>query len=74
MPSIRRYVNQLGERENIDQVFLVEWDRADDSVWYDLMAVSQPAHWLARLGYPYTRYEQARFRRLSCAAMQRAVG
>jgi 3'-5' exoribonuclease len=23
MPSIRRYVNQLGERENIDQVFLV---------------------------------------------------
>ena len=27
-------------------------------------------HWLARLGYFYTRYEQARFRRLSCQAMQ----
>jgi len=60
--------------ERGEERFLVEWDRADDSVWYDLMAVSQPAHWLARLGYPYTRYEQARFRRLSCAAMQRAVG
>src|SRR5256886_10671923 len=23
MPSLRRYINQLGERENIDQVFLV---------------------------------------------------
>src|SRR6266478_1201555 len=23
MPALRRYVNQLGERENIDQVFLV---------------------------------------------------
>ena len=59
--------------ERGEERFLVEWDRNDDSVWYDLMAVSQPAHWLARLGYPYTRYEQARFRRLSCAAMQRAV-
>jgi uncharacterized protein (UPF0548 family) len=60
--------------ERGEERFLVEWDRTDDSVWYDLMAISQPAHWLARVGYPYTRYEQARFRRLSCAAMQRAVG
>ena len=48
----------------------MEWNEADDRVWYDLVAVSQPAHWLARLGYPYTRYEQARFRRLSAAAMR----
>jgi uncharacterized protein (UPF0548 family) len=59
--------------ERGEERFLVEWDRSDDSVWYDLVAVSQPAHWLARLGYPYTRYEQARFRRLSGAAMQRAI-
>lgn len=59
--------------ERGEERFLVEWNRATDEVWYDLLAISQPAHWLARIGYPYTRYEQARFRRLSCAAMQRAV-
>ena len=59
--------------ERGEERFLVEWNHADDSVWYDLLAVSQPAHWIARLGYPYTRHEQARFRRLSCAAMLNAV-
>ena len=59
--------------ERGEERFLVERNKADDSVWYDLMAVSRPAHWLARLGYPYTRLEQARFRRISGAAMQQAV-
>jgi len=59
--------------ERGEERFLVEWDRRTDEVWYDLLAISRPGHWLARLGYPYTRYEQARFRRLSCAAMKRAV-
>jgi uncharacterized protein (UPF0548 family) len=56
-----------------EERFVIEWNEADDSVWYDLLAVSRPAHWLARVGYPYTRAEQARFRRLSGKAMQRAV-
>ena len=58
--------------ERGEERFLVEWNQADDSVWYDLLAVSQPRHWLARLGYIYARYEQAKFRRLSGEAMQRA--
>lgn len=62
-----------GHPERGEERFLIEWNRADDSVWYDLTAVSQPAHWLARLGYPYARYEQARFRKLSAAAMQAAA-
>lgn len=56
-----------------EERFLVEWNRRDDSVWYDLLAISRPGHWLARLGYPYTRFEQARFRKLSGQAMQTAV-
>src|SRR5262245_58618246 len=60
--------------ERGEERFVAQWNEADNSVWYDLLAVSRPAHWLARLGYPYTRWEQARFRRLSSAAMQRAVG
>jgi Uncharacterized protein conserved in bacteria len=58
--------------ERGEERFLVEWQPADDTVWYDLLAVSRPGHWLARLGYFYARYEQARFRRLSGEAMQRA--
>lgn len=59
--------------ERGEERFLVEWDRADDTVWYDLMAISRPGHWLARVGYPYARYEQAKFRLLSGLAMQEAV-
>jgi uncharacterized protein (UPF0548 family) len=62
-----------GHAERGEERFLVEWERSDDSVTYDLLAISRPRHWLAWLGYPYTRYEQARFRRLSGEAMQRAV-
>jgi len=59
--------------ERGEERFAVEWNQTDDSVWYDLLAISQPAHWLARVGYPYTRWEQVRFRRLSGTAMQTAV-
>ncbi|MEX2175033.1 MAG: DUF1990 domain-containing protein [Pirellulaceae bacterium] len=59
--------------ERGEERFAVEWNERDDSVWYDLLALSQPAHWLARLAYPYARWEQAKFRRLSGRAMQRAV-
>lgn len=59
--------------ERGEERFLVEWNQADDTVWYDLLAISRPGHWLARGGYPYTRWEQARFRRMSCEAMRAAV-
>lgn len=64
----------LGDHpERGEERFVVEWSEADDSVWYDLLAVSRPAHWLAWFAYPYTRWEQARFRKLSAAAMQSAT-
>ena len=56
-----------------EERFLVEWNQATDEVWYDLLAISRPRHWLARIGYPYTRFEQARFRRLSGLEMATAV-
>jgi uncharacterized protein (UPF0548 family) len=63
-----------GHPERGEERFLVEWNRQTDEVHYDLLAVSQPSSWFARMGYWYARVEQARFRRLSGAAMQRAVG
>ena len=58
--------------ERGEERFTVEW-RDDDSVWYDLLAFSQPRHWLARLGYPLTRHYQKCFGLDSLAAMSKAV-
>ena len=57
-----------------EERFLIEWDQADNSVWYDIMAFSRPQHFLIRLGYPMLRRRQKRFRRESGTAMLRAVG
>jgi len=62
-----------GHVESGEERFLIEWDRADDSVWYDIMAFSRPNHILTRLGYPVVRRTQKRFGRDSAASMLRAV-
>jgi uncharacterized protein (UPF0548 family) len=59
--------------ERGEERFLIEWNRADNSVWYDILAFSRPNHFLARLGYPIVRRTQERFRRQSTAAMLKAV-
>lgn len=63
-----------GHAERGEERFLVEWSVDDDSVWYDLRAVSRPRHWAPRVGYPLTRALQRRFGRDSKAAMVAAVG
>ena len=39
-----------GHVESGEERFLIEWNRADDSVWYDILAFSRPNHFLTRLG------------------------
>jgi uncharacterized protein (UPF0548 family) len=62
-----------GHVECGEERFLVEWHRADDSVWYDIRAVSKPGVLLTRLAYPLTRRLQRRFGRDSLRAMVEAV-
>ena len=57
-----------------EERFLIEWDNADDSVWYDILAFSRPRHLLTKIGYPMVRRTQKQFGRESAAAMQRAAG
>jgi uncharacterized protein (UPF0548 family) len=57
-----------------EERFMVEWLRADDTVWYDVLGFSQPNHRLARLGGPLARRTQQRFTAESKEAMVRAVG
>ena len=56
-----------------EERFTVEWRHDDDSVWYDILAFSQPNHLLMQLGYPAMRMLQRRFARDSKRAMQRVV-
>ena len=57
-----------------EEVFTVTMDSKTGEVSYRIRAASRPRAILARLGYPFTRLLQARFRRDSASAMQRAVG
>jgi uncharacterized protein (UPF0548 family) len=56
-----------------EERFTVEWNRADDTVWYDILAFSRPRHTLAKLGYPFSRLLQRRFAEGSKAAMVKAA-
>jgi uncharacterized protein (UPF0548 family) len=58
--------------EEGEERFTVEW-LDDDTVWYDIYAFSRPRHWLARLGYPATRWMQKRFAICSMRTMVRTV-
>lgn len=62
-----------GHAESGEERFLIEWDRSDDSVWYDILAFSRPNYFVTKLGYPLVRRFQKRFARDSAAAMVRAV-
>jgi uncharacterized protein (UPF0548 family) len=59
--------------ESGEERFLIEWDQADGSVWYDILAFSRPNHFLAKLGYPMVRRIQKRFARESAMAMLKAA-
>ena len=54
-----------------EERFLIEW-RADNSVWYEVLAFSHEKHPLAKLVYPLARQIQKKFRRDSGRAMQKA--
>ncbi|CAN5320585.1 DUF1990 domain-containing protein [soil metagenome] len=56
-----------------EERFSVEYDVETDEVWYDLFAFSQPASFLAKVGYPLSRYLQKSFARDSMRAMYEAV-
>lgn len=59
-----------GHFESGEERFLIEYDRNDNSVWYDILAFSRPNKYLSRLGYPFVRRLQKRFGRDSSAIMR----
>jgi uncharacterized protein (UPF0548 family) len=74
---LRRYGFAYGtlplHEERGEERFLIEWDRADDTVHYDILAYSRPKSLMAQAGYPVARIYQKRFARDSKRAMVRAA-
>jgi uncharacterized protein (UPF0548 family) len=60
--------------ERGEERFMIEWNEADNTVSYDILAYSQPNHWLAKVGYPITRWWQKRFARDSLKSMLKHAG
>lgn len=56
-----------------EELFTVEHNYEDDSVWYQVYCFSRADHWLSKLAYPYLRFQQIRFRSLSARAMKDAI-
>jgi uncharacterized protein (UPF0548 family) len=52
--------------ESGEERFTVEWHKADDAVWYAILAFSRPHQLLARVGYPFARYRRATAANLRC--------
>jgi uncharacterized protein (UPF0548 family) len=62
-----------GHVERGEERFLIEWDRESDQVWFDILAFSQPRHFLTRIGRHQARTMQKRFAAESAAAMKAAA-
>jgi uncharacterized protein (UPF0548 family) len=62
-----------GHAASGEERFLIECDRDDNSVWYDILAFSRPNYFLTWLGYPIVRRTQKCFGRESAAAILKAV-
>lgn len=68
------YGTLTNHAETGEEIFRVRMDPQTGAVSYVIRAVSRPRAVLARLGYPVVRLLQARFRRDSAAALERAIG
>jgi uncharacterized protein (UPF0548 family) len=61
-----------GHEERGEERFIVEYNRSEQSVWYDLYAFSRPKL-LAKMADPVARALQKKFQRDSLAAMKNAA-
>jgi uncharacterized protein (UPF0548 family) len=67
------YGTLMNHAEMGEESFDVSMARDTEEVTYQIRAVSKPRAVLARIGYPYARISQSRFRRDSIAALKHAI-
>jgi uncharacterized protein (UPF0548 family) len=59
--------------ERGEERFIVEWNREDDSVWYEILAFSKPNQLFAKAALPLVRLLQKRFARDSMRCLAEFV-
>jgi uncharacterized protein (UPF0548 family) len=64
------YGTVTGHPEAGEERFEVSWNEQTDEVWFRILVIARPAWLLAWLGFPFTRREQFRFRRLATHRMR----
>lgn len=67
--SASHYGTPPGHIESRDERFLIDCDRGDDSVWYDILHFSRPSQLFSQLGDPEVRRMQKQFGRVSAVSM-----
>jgi len=67
------YGTLTNHAESGEEIFAVRFDASTGGVSYAIRAVARPQAVLARVGYPFARRLQARFRVDSARAMRRAL-
>lgn len=56
-----------------EERFMVEWNRPDDSVWFDIYSFAEPRDPMVRLALLYFRHLQKRFAHDAAAAIGKAL-
>lgn len=56
-----------------EELFAIDFGATDGTVWYEVRAVSRPRAMLARVGYPYSRWVQRKFREDSARSLMAAI-
>ncbi len=59
--------------EQGEEQFVVEWDKTNDIVWYEIYAFARAENWMAKFGFLYVQYLQKCFAADSYRAMLKAV-
>ncbi len=50
-----------GHSEEGEERFTVEWNQADDSVWFEILSFARPHDILAKIGFPFVGFFQRKF-------------
>lgn len=62
-----------GHVESGEERFLVEWNKDDDSVWYEVYSFSRPSRFCYQIATPYLRKLQKHFILHSLRAIQKEI-
>jgi Domain of unknown function (DUF1990) len=62
-----------GHQISGEERFTVEWNKENDSVWYEVYTISKPATFIATAAHPLLKFYQRQFVAQSIQAMKKEI-